>query len=759
MSVLTKAARDAPHTRERRRAILSQMPLTARLAPEHAARILAASALATCPGGTRLFAQGDAPLEIFIVVSGIVQIRAPVGGITDAAAEPSMHLRLRGPGDIVADRELACLAAGLIGRLPRRQAAIVLGEPAEILAIDQAVLAQTAHEDAHLRAVLAGEVTGLIDTLERLADELAGLKNFGKVRLARLLLEFFDRMGQMRGEFVQIPHLFSHADMAAALGLTRRSVFDDILALEDFGAIDHDRAGRLVLRDRLRLLRIASLEPSEDRDIGARAWRVDIEAALAGNDSLRAFELAREALQYHPRDPELRYLAVLSALRTGVLEDAEKLIATYKFSSADADERVAALAARVMKERAFAAGDRETMVAYAQHAADIYAAAHRRTGGEYTALNAASMYCAGARAEDGLPLARALTAAPLAHGAGYWAHATRAEAFWLLGQSMAAADMLRRAMDCTDADDGKIATTRLQTLRLAAACGRDASPLLSVFPARRLLVCTAPPSKERLGALQSSPWAAAFVAVTDLEALGDTDWLDQFAAIDFVLAAPAEILLRRAPARALRVLSRGVCHLADTAGGDASFTQRENAWRRAAGLGHLAAAERGYELRLLTALGDIADDLPHWAAPDALAEGQAAVLWVQAEDRAAQLAQSVAGAERVVSANAATLRFSAISDALAAANALRDQAHGAGLAVRLCLDVENLSNTPLEAALLTRLQPLIRPGEIFASEAAAAELSLLRRTDMRLIAVGLVRSQRRLNRMPAWVIKAEAAWR
>ena len=759
MSVLTRATRDAPQTRERRRALLSQMTLTARLAPEHAARILAASALATCPGGTRLFTRGDAPSEIFIVISGIVQIRAPAGGITETPSEPMMHLRLRGPGDIVADRELACLAAGIIGRSPRRQAAVVLGEPAEILAIDQAVLAPIIFEDANLRAAFACEVTGLIEMLERLADELAGLKNFGKVRLARLLLEFFERMGQLRGEFVQIPHQFSHADIAAALGLTRRSVFDDILALEDFGAIDHDRAGQLVLRDRLRLLRIASLQPWEDRDLDRLAWRADVESALAGNDTLRAFELAKEALQYHPRDAELRYVAVLSALRTGALDKAEALIAAYKFSTADADERVAALAARVMKERAFAAKDRETMVAYARHSAEIYATAHRRTGGEYTALNAASMYCAGERAEDGLPLARSLTASPLAHDAGYWAHATRAEAFWLLGQNMAAADMLRRATQSADSDDGKIGTTRLQLQRLATAHGRDASQLLSVFPKRRLLVCTAPPKKENTATLQSSQWTAAFVAVTDLEALGDSAWLDAFSAIDFVLAAPAEILLRRAPVEAMRVLSRGACHLADTAGGNASYTLRENAWRRAAGLGLLAAAERGHEMSLLLPSGDITDDFPPWAAPDTLADGQAAILWVQAEDHAAQLAHCVAGADQVVSGNAVTMRFPAISEALAAANTMRDQASRAGLAVRLCLDVENLSNTPLEAALLARLQPSIRSGEIFVSEAAAAELSLLHRTDMRLMAVGLARSQRRLNRMPAWVIKAEVAWR
>jgi CRP-like cAMP-binding protein len=657
---------DAPQTRQRRRAILAAARLTSGLSPDHGEQLLAASSLATQPGGTLLFSAGDAPDKIFLVGSGTV--RVCMGG----AEASAMQIGLRGPGDVVAEQGLVWLAAGLPRREVLRQDAVVTGAPAEILGIDQAVLAAVLAQDAAARGRLAAELAWLLDALARLAGELASFKNFAKPRLARLLTGYFDHMGRAEGGILRIPHKISDGDMADALGLTRRSVLDDRQALESFDAIEVDQHGHLVLRDRARLLRIASLPPPADRAAGATAWRADIEAALAAGDTLGSLELAREALLYFPHDKALGYTACLAALRAGALETAETLIEKCRFTDGDRkDEAVASLGARVLKERAFACSDRATGARLALDSATAYFAVHRRTAGRYSALNAASMYMVAGREAAGRELAQALVAAKPA--SGYWGAATRAEAFWLLGHQDAAAASLREAAAAADADDGKIATTRQQIQFLAGCLGRDASVLEAGFPARRVMVDA------------SGPVAAR---------------------------------------------------------------------RLALGLALLQAASTGARVTLVPEPAG----MPDWAAPDMPADGQAAILWVQAANEAGmeELSTGLAAAEFCVDGSATMLRFAKVSQALAAARMVR-RGEG-GIHIRMCMDMEALGDGRLGEARLARMQMLSRPGEIFATGAAAAELALLRRPDLRLVAVGRVRNQRRLDRLRAWAVRDLPVW-
>jgi len=735
MNFAEKAERPGQvQARERRQAIIAKAPLFASLAEPHKTRILAASSLATCPGGTVLFTRGDPASHIHLVGSGFVELRT-LGAGPDDAAEAALHMRLAGPGELAAGDELATLAAGGVPADERRQAAAVLGEPAEIVSIDSRALAAWLSVDAAARLHVAQALLAHLAALQSLATELAAFKNHGKIRLARYLDRLFGRMGQMRGGAITLPHIVSHGDLAAALGLTRRSILDDMLSLEEFGAIDHDRGGRLTLRDRARLKRIAHLGVAEDREADAASWREDAAQALAQGDTLRGFELAREGLITHPRDEELRYAAVLAALRGGLLGQAESLTAAFKFDTAASSEAVAALVARAQKERAFAALDGAGLRGAAARAARAYQEVHARFGGSYSALNAAQLYCVAGETGAGLSLARGLTRG----GAGYWPLTTRAEALWLLGDEAAAVAAAQAARLAPDVDEGKLATTRRQLRRLAAALRRDASPLLDALFVRPVVMCSA--ADTRLGDLARD--AARLFIVFDGPA--DCGAFLQAGSLEVILPAPVASLPGGLPAGLSALMGSAPCHVADGRPGPLSEARRLHARRLALGLAVLCAAEREAPIRCVSETA-----WPDWAAEAAVAEEQQMLLWVTG----ASVPSVAAAQEMHAGEDGAVLRFATPRDALLAAQALVRQLPPS---CRFCLDIEP-APASLPESRLAQVQPALTEAGLFATDAAAAELALLRRPDLRLQPIGRIRSRRRMNRLRLWAVHEASCW-
>jgi CRP-like cAMP-binding protein len=719
--------------RERRHAIIARAPLFASLTEPHRSRILANASLTICPGGKVLFNRGDIVSHVLLVGSGFVELRT-LGAGPDDAAEAALQLRLAGPGELAAGDELATLAAGAAPADEHRQAAVVLGEPAEIVAIDASALAAWLSVDAVARLQVAQALLAHLAALQSLAAELAEFKNHGKIRLARYLDRLFDRMGQVRGGSVTLPHTLSHGDLAAALGLTRRSILDDMLSLEAFGAIDHDRAGRLTLRDRARLQRIAHLGVAEDRDADAANWREDVALALAQGDTLRGFELAREGLIYHPRDEELRYASVLAALRSGLLEQAESLIAAFRFDASASSEAVAALVARAQKERAFAALDASGLRHAAARAARAYQEVHARFGGSYSALNAAQLYCVAGETGAGMSLARGLTRG----GSGYWQLTTRAEALWLLGDEESAVAAAQAARRAPDADEGKLATTRRQLRRLAAALGRDAGLLLDAPFVRPVIIGSAATMRFADLASEAARVFVVFDGPADCQAWGEAE------SLEVILPAPIALLPGGASPGFSALMGRAPCHVADGQPGPLTEARRLHARRLALGLALLCAAERETSVRCAGETG-----WPAWGAPACLAEGQRVVLWVSG----ASVPASVTAQEVHTGEDGAVLRFATPGEALAAARALSRQLSLASL----CLDVEP-AVTPLAESRLAQIQPALTEAGVFATDAAAAELALLLRPDLRLQSIGRIRSRRRMNRLRLWAVREAAGW-
>jgi hypothetical protein len=140
---------------------------------------------------------------------------------------------------------------------------------------------------------------------------------------------------------------------------------------------------------------------------------------------------------------------------------------------------------------------------------------------------------------------------------------------------------------------------------------------------------------------------------------------------------------------------------------------------------------------------------PAWGAPACLAEGQRVVLWVSG----ASVPALVTAQEMHTGEDGAVLRFATPGEALAAARALGRQLSLASL----CLDVEP-AVTPLAESRLAQIQPALTEAGVFATDAAAAELALLRRPDLRLQSIGRIRSRRRMNRLRLWAVREAAGW-
>ena len=731
-------------TLEERRALLAAAPLLRGVAEADLHALLPHTALRRRAQGFSLFGQPGATREVFLLVEGGVFLTlrggreradeeedtGDEGG--SAGAKPSLLIQALGPGDLVADLELAALICGRAGRERRRAEATVCTAQAAMLHLAQPEFARLVRANPPVQERLAEMLATRLARTQALAESALLLKNQGVVRVARLLLELFDRFGLVGPGGTEFPGAMSVDLIARLLGLTARSVQDDVLALEEFGAIDHIAQGRrtrVTLLDRGRLARIAQGGAADQQ-----SWLAEIDAALAAGDLLRALDLAQMARLADRRSAALLHRAALAALRLGDHDRAGLLLAE-KLPAQDMApglaEDLAALAPRLLKERAFLAEAPEEARRLALLAAEGYRAVHARTGGIYTGINAASLLRIGGDAEGAAALAaQVLRRVP--PGREYWSLAVRAEANALVGDTVACRRALADAAVAPDVNAGAIATTLLQLRRLAAAGAVDAALLDALRPL---------PVLARLhGAEGRAPEAG--ISVVEIADAEDIAWAEALGsmrlvlvfrrAVDATLAAIPARLRGEATERMKRLAARAErLHVASAAEGAASRLARG-----------LAAGEAG---RLL------ADCVVLQAQPAAPPAGLAAFVSVEAAEPrlVADLAATVApGAMRPVPGRAVPLWAAPLDEgtareAAAFALALASRLPAEGACVFCDLD---LARGP--APRLTETRPRGLEGAVLATEAFMAECALLPPPSPALLPVGRVRSLTGGERLP-----------
>jgi hypothetical protein len=205
-------------------------------------------------------------------------------------------------------------------------------------------------------------------------------------------------------------------------------------------------------------------------------WLERVREAERRGELLDAVDLAERGLAAHPADMPLRHRAILALARAGATEEAARRFVEYGLESVP-DEDVAALGARIAKDRALAVED-PARAAAAASAAVRYGAIYAQTGGYYPAINAATLWLVAgedSRARD--LAAEVLRALAQSDDSSYWAAATAAEAHLLLADMGGAGEALARAAGRHQGDYGALASTRRQLRLVCALRGIDPSIL------------------------------------------------------------------------------------------------------------------------------------------------------------------------------------------------------------------------------------------------------------------------------------------
>ena len=216
------------------------------------------------------------------------------------------------------------------------------------------------------------------------------------------------------------------------------------------------------------------------------AWHAAVTAARRRGEHLDAIDLARQGLHEHPGDLRLEYEKTLAYARAGATGEAAASLQALRAAGAlDAAADPAlrtdlqALAARLLKDRAYAAPPGET-TGLAHEAAAAYEAVFRATGDYFPAINAATLHRIAGDGERSAALARAARDGALAATPGYWPAATAAEAALLLGDAAAALDALRAGV-AGGVHLDELASTRRQ-LEWLSAHGVGDPGILAALP-------------------------------------------------------------------------------------------------------------------------------------------------------------------------------------------------------------------------------------------------------------------------------------
>lgn len=185
-----------------------------------------------------------------------------------------------------------------------------------------------------------------------------------------------------------------------------------------------------------------------------------------------AHDRAMAGLAERPDDVPLRYRATLTIARAGATGMALDLFHRLGLDG-EADPEVAALGARLIKDRAFEkpADERAPLLA---EAARRYDQLWQRTGEGWHGVNAAGLRLLGGAPAEAAAIADAVLAGYRDSG-DYWSAATQAEALLVAGRISEARRALEEAEARAGHDLSARATTRRQMRREAVALGLSAS--------------------------------------------------------------------------------------------------------------------------------------------------------------------------------------------------------------------------------------------------------------------------------------------
>jgi class 3 adenylate cyclase/tetratricopeptide (TPR) repeat protein len=202
---------------------------------------------------------------------------------------------------------------------------------------------------------------------------------------------------------------------------------------------------------------------------------------------LVAYDAVAEGLRQFPGDPRLRQLLALALARTGASRQANRQLRQL-VDEGHADEETVGMLARTYKDLWSKTQDPDIRRQHLESALHWYGEAHRRSGGYWSGINAATMALLLGRQDEARALARKVKEACLALRAeapgkdDYWLLATLGEAALLIGDTTAARDWYGQAVGLGVYSYGDLASTRRNARLILTQQQGDPGPIESCFP-------------------------------------------------------------------------------------------------------------------------------------------------------------------------------------------------------------------------------------------------------------------------------------
>lgn len=489
--------------------------------------------------GESIFKVGDAADAVYfllgtqqrgngLAVDPLVQVELkPQSGKRGLRFERIVHGEIFG--------ELEFLEQGLRAKTVQRTTSAFTLTPAAVVPLRLALLADLAAEDAVLRSRLIR--IGSQRLLAALTQLHENVRTFPDLLLADWLVELSADIGIAEGNRVRFPGKVAQADIAADLGVSRETISRRLNEWERSGLLRTGaRRQRIEIADYQRISRLASLRTARSRAALDRTID-DIDAAIACGDVVRARNIGLDIQRYYPSSPELHHRTALAAARSGdatgaldllnrsglpmsgnlsTLEDTvrkarnnpflvmERVVSdpfvddvfgedepgsgTHRGPEWEAQlvEDIAALHARLLKERAFASTSSEERRRKAQASFEAYFRLYEANKGYYPGINAATMaLCAGNR-KTARKIAALLTATLSKDSEEYWPLATLAEALLIVDCGGEAKEALLKARGARGADDGAKASTILQFQRIGTVIETNIDVLVDALQPRNV---------------------------------------------------------------------------------------------------------------------------------------------------------------------------------------------------------------------------------------------------------------------------------
>lgn len=188
--------------------------------------------------GSRLFHEGETPVEAFFVFDGLVKLVKTAEDGTEALLE------FRGPGDLVGERSV------VDGR--PRMASGVAATPTSVAPIPREQLMACIRRDADLALTMLTTFAGrLRDAVGHVLDLRAGnAASLVATRLMQLVLDpTFDSIRADRDGTIEIEMPMTQAELASWAGISHRSAANVLQQLRDDRIISTSRF-HLEIRDR-----------------------------------------------------------------------------------------------------------------------------------------------------------------------------------------------------------------------------------------------------------------------------------------------------------------------------------------------------------------------------------------------------------------------------------------------------------------------------------------------------------------------------